>query len=523
MSATPLDQRRQADEICDRFEAAWQAAPSSGTRPRPEDDLAQAPPAASDAVLRELIVLDLYYQRQAGSRPTPQDYQLRFPDLDPAWLADACVRSSAPAATTPKLALPVDAVASAADLVAVLRRYDLLATAQLEQLTPELVGAATDPKALARELLRRGWLTAYQINHLVQGKGHALLLGGYVLLERLGEGGMGAVFKARHQKLDRLVALKLIRKERLQSAAATRRFLREIQAAGKLEHPNIVRAYDAEEVEGTTFLVLEYVAGTDLAKLVGQRGPLPAAEACGYVRQAALGLQHAFERGLVHRDVKPSNLLLSGGAVKVLDLGLARLATSAGGLSSRTLTGEGVVMGTPDYMAPEQAEEAHTVDIRADIYSLGCTLYFLLAGRAPFAGGTLAQKVRRHLLDEPQPIEPLRQDLPPELPAVLRKVMAKRPGDRFQTPAEVADALAALVSTAALAIPPTAPGADPTADTEPAGSAAQDLAVPDGTEERPPPPRWREEARRQWRRIGLGGGVLAGLLVLLVVLLLAPR
>ena len=182
------------------------------------------------------------------------------------------------------------------------------------------------PRALAGELIRRGWLTPYQVNQLLQGRGRDLLLGSYVLLERLGEGGMGQVFKARNWKLGRVVALKLIRKERLDNPDAVRRFQREIRAAAQLDHPNIVRAFDADEVDGTHLLVMEYVEGTDLAKLVKKDGPLPVDKACDYCRQAALGLQHAYERGLVHRDIKPHNLLLTpGGVVKILDMGLARL------------------------------------------------------------------------------------------------------------------------------------------------------------------------------------------------------
>jgi tRNA A-37 threonylcarbamoyl transferase component Bud32 len=528
MSATPTDRQRQVDQLCDRFEAAWKAARASGSPPRLEDCLAPAPPDLQDAVLRELILLDLYYQTQAGSRPTPQEYRHRFPVLDPAWLADAVAQASPPAAadTRPKLAIPVDDITSAAALVAVLRRHDLLPPCQLDQLPPIVVGPTTEPKKLAGELVRRGWLTPYQANQVLQGRGQELVLGGYVLLERLGAGGMGQVFKARHQKLGRVVALKLIRKERLHSAAVARRFLREIRAAAQLEHPHIVRAFDAEEVNGTTFLVLEYVAGIDLGRLVARDGPLPAAQACDFVRQAALGLQHAYERGLVHRDVKPSNLLLClpGGVVKVLDLGLARLAPTAEGVSSTTLTDEGTVMGTPDYMAPEQAEESHTVDIRADIYSLGCTLYFLLAGRAPFAGGTLAQKIRRHLLDEPQPLEQLRNDLLPGLPAVLRKMLAKRPEDRYQAPAEAADALAALAREATLpATAPTATGGDGTATVEKAAPAGHDLAGLGWTEEPAPAPGRPEEERRQWRLIGVSGIVLVGLLALLVVLLVRSQ
>jgi serine/threonine protein kinase len=221
--------------------------------------------------------------------------------------------------------------ASTASLVDLLRRYRLLEPGQPEQVSRTLQHRFTDPKALARELLQRGWLTPYQANQLLQGRGQELALGSYVLLERLGEGGMGQVFKARHQQMGRVVALKVIRKERLASPDAVRRFQREVRVLAQLDHPNIVRAYDAQEVGGTQLLVMEYVAGTDLAKLVGKEGPLPVGRACEYIRQAALGLQHAHERGVIHRDIKPQNLLLSaGGTVKVLDLGLARLAEPAG-------------------------------------------------------------------------------------------------------------------------------------------------------------------------------------------------
>jgi serine/threonine protein kinase len=203
------------------------------------------------------------------------------------------------------------AIGTVAALVDELRRYRLLEANQLAELTPRLLARFADPKALARELVKRGWVTPYQVNQLFLGRGHELLLGSYVLLDKLGEGGMGAVFEARNWKLGQVVALKLIRKEHIDSESALKRFQREIRAAAQLNHPNIVRAYDADEVQGTHLLVMEYVEGTDLSKLVKQRGPLPIAEACEYIRQAALGLQHAFERGLVHRDIKPHNLLLS--------------------------------------------------------------------------------------------------------------------------------------------------------------------------------------------------------------------
>jgi serine/threonine-protein kinase len=348
-------------------------------------------------------------------------------------------------------------ITSVANLVDILRQYQLLEPAQQDELVRTLQARFPEPRGLARELVQRGWLTPYQVNQLFQDEGENLILGHYAMLERLGEGGMGAVFKARHRRLGRVVALKLIRKDRLANHDLVRRFQREIQAAAHLDHPNVVHAYDADQDRDTHFFAMEYVEGADLTRVVKQRGPLPAATACAYVRQAALGLQHAFEHGLVHRDIKPSNLLLTakGDVVKILDMGLARVQQPAGEESGTTLTHEGAVMGTPDYIAPEQARSARGVDIRADLYSLGCTLYFLLTGRVPFPGGTLAQKLLSHQLDEPRPVEELRPETPPAVTAVLRQLMAKRPEDRYQTPAEAAEALAAAP---VLAVPVGADG-----------------------------------------------------------------
>ncbi len=224
-----------------------------------------------------------------------------------------------------------------------------------------------------------------------------------------------------------------------------RRFRREIRAIAQLAHPNVVHALDVGEIDGVHFFVMEYVEGIDLARLLKQFGPPPLARACAYVRQAALGLQHAHERGLVHRDIKPSNLIvrLEDATVKLLDLGLARLVLPPDEATdqSSTLTREGTVVGTPDYMAPEQTLNAHAADIRSDIYSLGCTLYHLLTGKLPFPGKNLAEKLLKQQVQEPRPVEDLRPDTPPELRAVLRKMMAKQAEDRYQTPKEVSAAL----------------------------------------------------------------------------------
>ncbi len=243
----------------------------------------------------------------------------------------------------------------------------------------------------------------------------------YHILGVLGTGGMGTVFQARHLLMDREVALKVVNRVLVDSPTLVERFRREVKSAGRLNHPNIVTAHDADEAGGWHFLVMEYVPGISLAHLVGEHGPLPVTEACDYARQAALGLEHAYECGMVHRDIKPQNLMLTpAGQVKILDFGLSRLGDgvaagpqSAGltapggnptGLGAASLTQAGCVMGTPDYIAPEQVRDAHAADIRADIYSLGCTLYHLLAGQPPFFGATDFDKVLAHLERMPRPL-----------------------------------------------------------------------------------------------------------------------
>ena len=424
------------------------------------------------------------------------------------------------------------AIDSFRSLVNDLGHCRLLEPAQLEEVNRSLQASFPDAKGLARELLRRGWLTPYQANQLLQGKGQELVLGSYVLLERLGEGGMGQVFKARHRHLGRIVALKLIRKERLDNPATVKRFQREVRAAAALSHANIVLAYDADEVNGTQILVMECVeGGTDLGRLVKKCGPLPVEQACEYIRQAALGLQHAYERGLVHRDIKPGNLLVTadGKTVKVLDMGLARLEHRGdAGATSSSMTQEGAVMGTANYMAPEQARDSHHADIRADVYSLGCTLYYLLTGRVPFPTGSMAEKLLKHQFHEPQPLQRLRPDLPPGVVTVVRKMMAKQPEDRFQTPAEAATALAASAGTGLQFIPPEH-GDDRTIGTEGRGGAglsddtvesAFSYMAHGGETEALAPPRPSQQARqRRWLRIGMAAGtcLLAGLVLALLL------
>jgi uncharacterized protein (TIGR03067 family) len=260
----------------------------------------------------------------------------------------------------------------------------------------------------------------------------------YRPLRRLGTGGMGTVWLAKHAVMNRPVAVKIIRPDLLASPGAADRFLREVRAAARLHHPNLVAAFDAEPAGASCLLVMEYVPGETLADRLAA-GPLPVAEACRAARDAARGLAHAHAAGLVHRDVKPHNLIRAAdGTVKVLDFGLAGVAAGeAGGGNRDGLTGAGMVCGTPDYIAPEQITDPHAADARADIYGLGCTLYHLLAGRPPVPPGSAAEKIAAQRERAPDPIP----ELPPELAAVLERMLAKRPEDRYQTAGEVLAAL----------------------------------------------------------------------------------
>jgi len=286
----------------------------------------------------------------------------------------------------------------------------------------------------------------------------------YRIVKRLGTGGMGTVYLAEHRLMDRPVALKVIRADLLGNEALVKRFRREVRAAARLaSHPNIVAAHDAEQAGETHVLVMEFIEGTDLARLVEHRGPLPVGEACEYVRQAAVGLQHASEDGMVHRDIKPQNLMrTTRGQIKILDLGLARFASEV--TSQAGVTALGMVLGSADYIAPEQISDPHAADVRADIYSLGCTLYFLLAGQPPFHDGTLIQKLKSHSEHAPRPLAELRADVPPELARVVERMTAKDPAQRFQTPDEVAGALTPFADAHAARTAVTDPLFDPSCD-----------------------------------------------------------
>jgi formylglycine-generating enzyme required for sulfatase activity/tRNA A-37 threonylcarbamoyl transferase component Bud32 len=300
----------------------------------------------------------------------------------------------------------------------------------------------------------------------------------YRILRELGRGGMGVVYLARHTVMDRDVVIKVISKSLLDQPSAVERFRREVQAAARLAHPNIVTAHDAEQAGEQHMLVMEYVEGLSLAHVLQRKGPLPVAFACHYARQAALGLQHAHEHGMVHRDIKPANLMLTPkGRVKILDFGLAKVASERG--AGKGLTGSNAYMGTREYTAPEQATDARSADIRADLYSLGCTLYCLLTGHPPFEEDTAVKTILAHLEKAPQPLPELRREVSRELWAVVARLLAKEPGRRYQTPAEVAQALTPFCKAGPKKAPAPAP---PPAVASPARATAapQDTKGPGG-------------------------------------------
>lgn len=333
------------------------------------------------------------------------------------------------------------------------------------------------PAALAGLMVRDGLLTQFQAEQFLQGKWRRFCLGKYKVLERLGAGGMGTVFLCEHKLMRRRVAVKVLPEARAEDASSLDRFYREARIVAALDHPNIVRAYDIDQDGKLHFLVMEHVDGASLQEMVKKAGPMDVLRACHYIRQSALGLQHAHDTaGIVHRDIKPSNILVDrNGIVKVLDMGLARFFYDEE--DDLTKKHDENVLGTADYLAPEQALDSHAADIRADIYSLGATFYFCLTGKTPFADGTVAQKLIWHQTRQPKAIRQLRPEVPEGVTALVEKMMAKDATQRPQTPREVAEALIPWTQTP---IPPPPETEMPQLSPAAMGNAPSDSSMPAG-------------------------------------------
>jgi len=359
-------------------------------------------------------------------------------------------------------------------LLGILREINLLSPPQLEEISRSPLATNLDPKLLAKELVQARWLTPYQVNQLLQGRGKELVIGQFRLLDRLGESSLGKVFKAFNVPANRIVALQVIPKERFPSAAAAARFCAEIQAIQQINHPHVLFTFGLTPLTDAYALVLEFPEGIDLGQYVQRVGPLPVLVACKYIHQAAQGLQVVHEKGKVHRCIRPSSLFLAqapgaatsgtpthNGTIKVLDLGLG-----------------GYVQPAAEYLAPEQASNPTGSDIRSDLYSLGCTFYFLLAGRPPFQGTSIAQLLQKHQGEAPPALTNFRSDAPLGVLSVVDKLLAKRPQDRFQTPSELVAALQFAVvgqggANSTSTVPAVAPWVSPASRTSPSAAAGR--------------------------------------------------
>ncbi len=329
---------------------------------------------------------------------------------------------------------------------------DLLAKSRIwpdDELRTRLASLSDLPEnatKAAAHLIKHGLLTTFQARVLLTGKYRGFRLGAYVIRDQIGQGGMGSVYLARHETLRRPVAIKVLAAGSVgaQVQVNVERFLREARSAAALDHPNIVRVFDVARLGETHYLVMEYVEGQNLEQIVAAGGPLTCGRAVEYVLQAAAGLEHASQKGFIHRDIKPANLILAkDGTLKILDMGLARSEDSSDRVTEAF--DKGAVVGTADFISPEQAMNAPDLDIRTDIYSLGATFYTLVTGRPPFAGNT-TQKLMQHQIKDPPSLSALDKTFPPELATVVAKMMQKRPADRYQTPGEVMAALGPWLS-----------------------------------------------------------------------------
>ncbi len=367
---------------------------------------------------------------------------------------------------TTEMSKPAEDVPS--DLLKLIRKSGILPDRQFEDLRTKVLAGdyPYDPNLLAQRLIRDRVLTEYQARRLLKNKPHGLAVGKYVILDRLGSGSMGRVYKANHLLMGRVVALKVIAPEISSNSRVVARFRREMKLVGRLDHPNVVRAYDADQLGSILYIVMEYVPGHSLGQIFREQGPIKALDVARYAADAALGLAHAHAQGIVHRDIKPSNLLLGHDArVRVLDLGLGVLVEADE--QATFATADGIAVGTVDYMSPEQAC-GREVDGRSDLYSLGCTMYHMISGRHVFPGNSPVERLGQRINGVPAPLGDLVPDLPSGMNEVMDRLLANKPKDRYQSAEEAAEALERLLpgranlhrSTPAKSEPPAAGAAE---------------------------------------------------------------
>lgn len=469
----------QVDAACDALESAWQQGAAPDWRDfiagnctdehqlccaeliavdmewrqkaqlpvRAEDYLADLPGEPSAAIQASIVGHEFELRQRRGDQFGPDEYFRRFPELSGVLSTMFPKDASTSNLNSKPSRLGKRMKPTADEFSERLTDSGILNAEQVDKLRQAtgLTAANASAETLAKLLVKKGQLTKFQAQLAYNDKTQKLVMGSYVILEKLGEGGMGQVFKARHKRMKREVALKVLAPQFVKDDGALQRFHREVEAAARLNHPNIVTAHDANETNGTHYLVMELVSGTDLSELVKKTGPLPVSKAVDCVLQAAKGLAYAHGQNVVHRDIKPANLLLDeDGTVKILDMGLARFDEIGNvDIAGAALTGTGMLMGTVDYMAPEQALDSKTADHRADIYSLGCTLYYLLTGKPMYSADTVMKRVMAHQ-NAALPKLPVDDE---DLQKLFERMVAKKVEDRIEPAQVVVAALEAWQNT----------------------------------------------------------------------------
>jgi len=392
------------------------------------------------------------------------------------------------------------------DLLSVIRSSGVIGDRQLAEIRSKVLQGdyPLDSVELAERLVQDNVLTSFQARRILSNRPQGLVVGRYIILDRIGSGSMGRVYKAHHAMMDRVVALKIIAPEIASNERVVARFQREMKLVGRLDHPNVVRAFDADQIHKVLYIVMEYVHGHSLGELLKKR-PISPTEMIDYAAQSALGLAHAHDQGIVHRDIKPSNILLTDDRrIKILDLGLGVLM--AADEASTFATADGIAVGTVDYMSPEQAC-GREVDGRSDLYGLGCSMYHLMTGKLPFPGSTPIERLGKRISGRHVPITEYLPNLPSSFVRVIDKLLAHKPHERFATAAEAAEALQSLIRPrsrpgASVAAPPpvaTPPAGPPPVETKRAPEPKQPLAAQQGpmvVKVRPGYPKWFDLAAR---------------------------